>query len=187
MSFKYDAYLEKHIRYVNTAHEWFLSHMRDEISDILLNASLMNVIESPHDMSKRSEDEYSAYDTHFYGNRTEESEKAYQYAWLHHLHNNPHHWQHWVLINDDDDHNPIALDMPDKYIYEMLCDWWSFSWASHFEKVKELPVEEYNKTIGLDEIFTWYDDHKDRMILSDNTRQKVERILGILKVKLETM
>ncbi|MFR1480703.1 MAG: DUF5662 family protein [Hydrogeniiclostridium mannosilyticum] len=27
--------------------------------------------------------------------------QAFQRAWLLHIHRNPHHWQHWVLINDD--------------------------------------------------------------------------------------
>lgn len=51
--------------------------------------------------------------------------------------------------------------MPDNYIIEMICDWWSFSW----DKGK------------LDEIFDWYEEHKGYMKLSYSTREKVEDIL----------
>ena len=59
--------------------------------------------------------------------------------------------------------------MPDKYVIEMICDWWSFS----------------HKTGDLWEIFNWYDSHKDNMILHHNTRIFVEQILKIIAKKLE--
>ena len=59
--------------------------------------------------------------------------------------------------------------MPYNYIIEMICDWWSFSW----------------RTGKLDEIFNWYDAHKDYMKLSDSTRKTVETILAMIKVKLD--
>ena len=80
-----------------------------------------------------------------------------------------HHWQHWILINDDPDKAEVILDMPYNYILEMICDWWSFSW----------------KTGKLEEIFTWYDAHKAYMKLSDKTRETVEDILDKIKAKLE--
>lgn len=91
------------------------------------------------------------------------------YAWLHHIHENPHHWQYWVLVNDDPEEGAIALDIPYKYVIEMICDWWSFSW----------------KTGNLYEIFDWYDAHKNHMILSEYTRELVEEILEKIKVKLD--
>ena len=60
--------------------------------------------------------------------------------------------------------------MPYKYIIEMICDWWSFSW---------------NKG-NLKEIFDWYDDHKNHMKLHKDTRKTVEEILNRIKEKLET-
>lgn len=39
-----------------------------------------------------------------------------------HQKRNKHHWQYWVLIMDSGEVK--ALDMPEKYIKEMLCDWW---------------------------------------------------------------
>ena len=59
--------------------------------------------------------------------------------------------------------------MPDCYIIEMICDWWSFSWKKN----------------NLWEIFEWYNDHKDYMKLSDYTRMKVEKYLGLIQEKLK--
>ena len=38
---------------------------------------------------------------------------------------------------------------------------------------------------NLYEIFDWYEDHKNHMILSDNTRELVEEILSQIKEKLD--
>ena len=115
-------------------------------------------------------EEYTAYDEYFYGKtKTPEIKKNFNLAWLHHIHNNPHHWQHWVLINDDPGEGMIMLDMPHNYIIEMICDWWAFSWAKG----------------NLYEIFNWYDAHKDYMKLSDKTRETVEDILEKIKTKLD--
>lgn len=82
---------------------------------------------------------------------------------------NYHDWQYWVLINDDPEEGTIALDMPYEYIVEMICDWWSFSW----------------KTGNLYGVFDWYDEHKERMILSTKTRTTVEDILNKIKEVLD--
>ena len=124
-----------------------------------------------HDASKSTPDEYDAYDAYFYGNNKSYAVvKAFNYAWLHHIHSNPHHWQFWILINDDPDEGMVIMDMPYNYIIEMICDWWAFSWASG----------------NLDEIFNWYDQHKDYIKLSDQTRKTVEDILSKIKEKLDS-
>lgn len=53
--------------------------------------------------------------------------------------------------------------MPFEYICEMLCDWSSFQFI--FD-----PKSTANK---------WYKDNKNNMILFDNTRKEVERLLSI--------
>ena len=92
----------------------------------------------------------------------------FQLAWLHHIHHNPHHWQHWVLINDDSAEGAVCLEMPRCYIIEMICDWWSFSWAKD----------------DLTEIFRWYDEHREHMLLAKNIRETVEDILSKMAEKL---
>jgi hypothetical protein len=42
-------------------------------------------------------------------------------AMLLHRHRNPHHWQHWILLKDDGEILPLAMD--DAALLEMFCDW----------------------------------------------------------------
>ena len=88
-------------------------------------------------------------------------------AWLHHIHSNPHHWQHWVLLQDEG--SAIYIDMPMNYIIEMICDWWSFSWNEG----------------NLFEIFSWYEDNKKNIKLNDKTQIIVEGMLEEMKYILE--
>ena len=99
----------------------------------------------------------------------DEVKEAFKYAWLHHIHNNGHHWQHYLLVNDEPGEGTVALDMPYYQIVHMICDWLSFSWTKGY----------------LGEIITWYDAHKNYMKLSDKTRKTVEDILGKIKDKLD--
>ena len=79
-----------------------------------------------HDESKYSKEEWDAYLNYFYPDENHpKDDNAFDLAWLHHLHNNPHHWQYWILQRDNGEQVP--LDMPEKYVIEMLCDWMSFS------------------------------------------------------------
>ena len=161
MSKEYDEYLTEHIANVKKAYDWMIEH------GIIDRQGMADKIIDKHDASKYDPFEYNAYDRYFYKNKDQRSKSVidmFNCAWLIHIHNNPHHWQHWVLLNDDYG-KPMGLNMPDVYIVEMICDWWSFSW----------------KKGKLDEIFTWYDAHKDSMILSDETREKVEYLLGEIK------
>ena len=166
MSLDYAKYLNQHVGNVRRAYEWLC----DNLPEVLNGEDYSVQIGEGHDSSKYSNEEYEAYDKYFYGKeKTDEVKKNFKYAWLHHIHRNPHHWQHWVLINDEPGEGIVALDMPYRYIVEMICDWWAFSWKSG----------------NLHEIFSWYDKHKEYMKLSDNTRKTVEEILDKIKNALE--
>ena len=169
MSREYTEYIDQHRKNVRNAFRWLENNLSEIFTnDDVLNESAYQCV-FKHDASKEMDVEYDAYDAYFYGkNRSYAVVNNFNHAWLHHIHNNPHHWQYWVLINDDPDKGEIVLDMPDHYIIEMICDWWSFSW---------------NKG-NLTEIFTWYDEHSKYMKLSDNTRKKVEDILNKIRTKL---
>lgn len=167
MSVEYDNYLNEHIMNVNRAYDWLRTNLRGMANPNGDFTSLLYL--GHHDESKYSIEEYDAYDTYFYGPMSKDVKENFNYAWLHHIHENPHHWQYWVLINDDPEEGTVALDIPYKYVIEMICDWWSFSW----------------KTGNLYEIFDWYDVHKNHMILSEHTRELVEEILDKIKVKLD--
>lgn len=165
MSYEYDKYLTEHIRNVRTAFFWINSNL----PEIIENYSEARAYIIDHDRSKYEAEEYDAYDKYFYGgSRSYAVVRNFNLAWLHHIHTNPHHWQHWVLINDDSDIGIQALDIPNSFIIEMICDWWSFSWTKG----------------NLFEIFEWYDSHKNYMMLSEKTRRFVESYLEKIKSKL---
>jgi hypothetical protein len=159
MSAEYSNYIVTHVDNVKKAYNWLREH---EIISEELNTQM-----GSHDLSKYSNEEYEAYDNYFYGKQTEKVKTEFNYAWLHHIHNNPHHWQHWVLVNDED--GTVALEMPEEYLVEMICDHWSFS----------------HKTNNLTEIFDWYKKHKSNMILHPNTKKAYEAILDKIKAALE--
>lgn len=167
MSYKYDEYITEHKANVEKGFYWMVENI-PEIFDDNLRTECFSIIKQ-HDASKYDKEEYEAYDAYFYGgNQSYQVVEDFKYAWLRHIHKNPHHWQHWILNNDDPNEGEVILDMPDCYIIEMICDWWAFSW----------------KKGKLDEIFAWYDEHKDYISLSTYTRGKVEDILEKIKVKL---
>lgn len=166
MSYQYNQYLAKHKENVKNGFEW----IRDNLPDLVEGIPSVGWYTCfAHDQSKSEPDEYAAYDAYFYGgNRSFAVVQEYQKAWLLHLHRNPHHWQYWILINDDPNEGEIVIEMPYIYVIEMICDWWAFSWAKG----------------NLQEIFKWYDEHKNYMKLHPNTRKKVEEILNDIKIKL---
>ena len=126
MSFQYDQYLTQHRSNVKRGFDWIAENLPELLVD---GFDYGWQIEFAHDKSKDEQDEYEAYDAYFYGgNRSYAVMQNYQKAWLLHLHRNPHHWQYWILINDDPKEGEIILEMPYNYIIEMICDWWAFSW-----------------------------------------------------------
>ena len=169
MSLRYDMYIEEHKKNVFEAFKWLLEHNILEGYEEEIISSARYLCEYAHDQSKTNSDEYDAYDAYFYGtNKSYEVVQNFNKAWLTHIHKNAHHWQHWILIQDDPENGEIILDMPDQYIIEMVCDWMSFS-------IKKGDIKE---------IFNWYAEHRDYMKLSVDTRFKVEHILYQINAKL---
>ncbi len=167
MSDQYDRYLDQHRRNVRRGWEWLVDNLPDLFTKVDLHAMKTQILN--HDASKNSPEEYDAYDRYFYGgNKSFRVVQDFRRAWLHHIHENPHHWQHWVLINDEPDEGEVALEMDYIYIIEMICDWWAFSWQKG----------------DLSEIFSWYDKHQKYIKLAPNTRKTVEDILWTLRGRL---
>lgn len=169
MSFEYDNYLLQHRECVKKGFEWMKENIYDFFTEEVWDYAEINIVHM-HDQSKFDNVEYNAYDNYFYGNNhSNEAYHDFNRAWLHHIHNNPHHWQYWVLINDEPEEGIKPLPMSPEYVIEMICDWWSFSW---------------NKE-NLFEIFDWYLSHKDYMLLHPYTRKIVVDILYMMKAILE--
>lgn len=167
MSEQYNRYLSQHRKNVQKGWEWLVDNLPELLDNV--DISKMNKQIANHDSSKNSPEEYAAYDLYFYGNSQSYAVvENFRKAWLHHIHANPHHWQHWILVNDDSDEGEILLEMPLNYILEMICDWWAFSWQKK----------------DLSEIFSWYDEHQNYIKLAPKTRETVEDILWELRGRL---
>lgn len=82
-------------------------------------------------------------------------------AWNSHQKHNPHHWQYWVLINDEDGISP--LEIPETYVREMLADW-----------------EGAGRAItGKADPSGWYVRNYNKFMMHEKTRKLVEDLLGI--------
>lgn len=171
MSYEYDQYLRNHRENVAKGFRWLQTY----IPEVLWSVNpidLEHQICEDHDRSKDTVAEYEPYDAYFYGkNKSYKVVQDFKRAWLHHIHRNPHHWQYWVLINDDPGEGEVILDMDYDYILEMVCDWWAFSWQKG----------------ELYEIFSWYRKHRDYMKLSAKTRKTVEGLLDKMHEKLDEL
>ena len=124
-----------------------------------------------HDWSKLLPDEWIPYAQFFYGSKTTATDTpvrraAFNVAWLHHQHRSPHHWQHWVLRNDDG--TTVALEMPKRFATEMLCDWIGAGKAILGRKANT-PA--------------WYVKNKDQILLHPATRDWVEHLILTLAFK----
>ena len=91
-------------------------------------------------------------------------EERFQIAWNHHIHWNKHHWQFWLIVDDPAGPHQEqigVLPMPDKYVKEMVADWLGAGRALR----------------GHWDAWTWYEQHKDKIMLHSSTRIKVEWLL----------
>ena len=87
-----------------------------------------------HDASKWTPEEFPAYAMYFVGNVKDQSPvdnpntgDDFAAAWLHHIHYNPHHWQHWIFFDGWQPKNSSlengVMAMPENYALEMIADW----------------------------------------------------------------
>ena len=114
-----------------------------------------------HDWSKLLPAEWFPYAKSFYGPqpRTQETKIAFDHAWLHHQHFNPHHWQHWVLREDDG--KTKILEMPEHFCREMVADWCGAGRA----------------ITGKWEAWLWYEKNAERILLHPFTKNLVTELL----------
>ena len=166
MSEQYDKYLKEHIDNVQKAWNELKQILPEKITEQIVDISIVDYLIKHHDESKYKVGEYNPYDDYFYTEKTDENreeiDKAFAYAWNCHQKMNTHHWQYWVLLNDDG--TTKVLDMTIEFILEMFCDWWSFSWKQNNPR----------------EILDFYKYNRDKMQLSEYTQNMVENLLSIV-------
>ena len=134
-----------------------------------------------HDLSKFLPSEWAPYIKYFYDffGRQWSQEKfggcgdeivfhqkildEFDLAWLLHQHRNPHHWQFWLLQEDD---GPLKnIPIPMKYLKEMLCDWRGVGRAIN----------------GKDNTLGWYLKNKDNINLNEENRRWIEKKINYRK------
>jgi len=126
-----------------------------------------------HDLSKFLPSEFIPYAKYFYGDyginnkcpakwlsRTVMKVKNdFDFAWLLHQKRNKHHWQYWILREDDGDTK--IFEITNKYTKEMICDWDGAGMAIS----------------GKNNTEEWYLKNRDKMQLHPNTIEFINRRL----------
>lgn len=121
-----------------------------------------------HDLSKYSPVEFWNGVKYFTGKASphvgERAAKGYSDAWLHHHNKNKHHLPYWVDI-DPMTGKECRVDVPDKYLLEMLCDRIAASMTYLKEKfTSDAPLK-------------YYLSHLDENEMHSETRYRLELLL----------
>ena len=127
-----------------------------------------------HDWSKFLPSEFIPYARYFYDpdgspkqvrdetgyyKPTNTGDLAFDFAWLLHQKRNRHHWQWWILPEDEG--GTKVLPMPAEYLLEMLADWVGAGLAQ-----------------GTPDIVGWYNKNRSKLTLHALTRFSLEHAIG---------
>jgi hypothetical protein len=160
--------VKRHLQYASyvARHKWFVFR-----AGLKTAAPIWRLL--IHDWSKLTPAEWGPYVEMFYGDpipdvaysgeagERHRRQQAFDAAWLHHQHRNPHHWQHWLLREDDG--LTKALKMPDGLVREMVADWMGAGRA----------------ITGKWDVASWYDANRHKLILADDVRIQVETLIAV--------
>ena len=159
--------MKPHLRYASyvARHKWFVFQ-----AGLRTGAPLWRLV--IHDWSKLTRAEWGPYVTKFYGNWGHADgladadaigarvNAAFDAAWLHHQHRNPHHWQYWRLKEDLGKEK--LIEMPEHFIREMTADWMGAGRA----------------ITGKWEVASWYAKNREKIMLAPDTRLAVEALIA---------
>ena len=107
-----------------------------------------------HDLSKLRWSEWGPHVHYFFGEQNTSTLEALDVAYMKHIHRNPHHFAHWVLVLPNA--GVKCLRIPSPYREELLCDWLA-----------------RGETSGEDAI-SWYVHHMQTIGLHPETRFYLE-------------
>ena len=133
-----------------------------------------------HDLSKFLPNEIIPYANFFYGKKgsdikkgrdktgyykpTDTGDKAFDFAWLLHQKRNRHHWQWWILPEDNGKIKVLPIEEP--YLTEMICDWIGAGKAQgHFSPKNDKYFETRN----------WWNANNSKMTICEETREKITK------------
>lgn len=163
----YDSYKKSRDQYVE--------HLTEHRNNVVKAWNIIKLVDIPfkydkkivanliysHDVSKHGKYEFDYYRQWNYPATADEGNRSvFNKGFLHHLHNNPHHWQHWTVLTEQNILTPI--DIPNEYILEMISDWLSFS------------INENN----INDLEKWYNNKRVDIKFTQVTRDKVESLIN---------
>lgn len=161
----------KHIKYLRylLRHKWYV--MTECFRHGLIWRGLM------HDLSKFLPSEFVPYANFFYGGKndikrgrdstgyykpTDTGDADFDFAWLLHQKRNRHHWQWWILPEDDG--GVKVLEIQEPFLTEMICDWIGAGKAQG----KFSPVSDKFR-----ETRNWWNANNHKMQLHPETRRAI--------------
>lgn len=125
-----------------------------------------------HDMSKYSPVEFRVGAKYYQGNRSpnnaEREDIGYSSAWLHHKGRNKHHLEYWIDYGTGPKKGMTGMKMPVRYVVEMVMD--------RIAASKVYKKEEYTDRSP----WEYYDRGRDHLVLHDETRALLEKLLWML-------
>ena len=128
-----------------------------------------------HDLSKYSPTEFLSGVYYYQGNRSpnaaEREKKGYSGAWLHHKGRNKHHYEYWCDVGKDK--YMAGVKMPLNFVIEMFMD--RIAASKVYEK------ENYTNA----SVLNYYNLTKDYILIHEDTRQLLVRLLKMLEKKGE--
>lgn len=129
-----------------------------------------------HDLSKYTPTEFIPGAKYYQGTRSpnERERELYGYskAWMHHKGRNKHHFEYWTDYNHETK-QITAVEMPRKYIIEMVCDRVAASKIYNGEKYTDrCPLDYFLKA-------------KKRRFINEKTSEDLEFLLTMLAEKGE--
>ena len=136
-------------------HKWYFA-----IVAYNMGVSFRSII--THDLSKFLPSEFFSYARTFYtqeGTSTFIDSIAFNKAWLLHQRRNRHHHNYWAYT--DDKGNVLTINIPDKYVLEMIADWLTME--------QTIP--------GSASAATYYLRIKNTAYIHPNTHQKIQSLL----------
>jgi hypothetical protein len=106
-------------------------------------------------------------------NNAEREAKGYSMAWLHHKGRNKHHLEYWIDYSMNPKEGMIGLEMPKRYLVEMVCDRIAASRTYRGDKYKDSDPWEY------------FAHSREHYMIHPKTEEELEFLLRMLKEKGE--